>query len=50
MISEMQLPYHGSVHLKDESKLTIIRDYLEKNMSAEEVVLSESVNTAKTES
>jgi hypothetical protein len=44
MISEMQLPYHGSVHLKDEAKLAIIRDYVENNMSAEEVVLKYHLN------
>jgi len=44
MINENQLPCQGNVHLKDEAKLAIIRDYLENNLSAEEVVSKYRLN------
>lgn len=44
MISEMQLSIQVGAHLKDEAKLAIIRDYLENNLSAEEVVLKYHLN------
>jgi len=38
MISEMQLPYQGNVHRKEEAKLAILRDYFENSLSEDEVV------------
>jgi len=44
MISENQLPFPGNIHLKDEAKLAIIRDYLENHLSVEQVVSKYRLN------
>jgi len=44
MINEIQLSYQRNIHRSDEVKLAIIRDHLENNLSAEEVVLKYRLN------
>ena len=44
MIKKSQFPYLGHGHLKEETKLAIIRDYVENKMSTDEVVLKYRLN------
>jgi len=45
MIREIQLRSYAREHKNDETKLAIIRDYMENNLSAEDVVVKYRLNS-----
>jgi len=45
MIREMQLPIRSAAHLKEEAKLSIIRDYYENDLSVDDVLSKYRINS-----